>query len=160
MAAWYRTARVGATGGELYDAVMDLIGEESFGVTLNPGHFTGTEEWSNAITAKGSAIPVPDGAFMQVDIIAHGDDPVRTGICEDAVVIAGKELQEELQKAYPEVYERIQKRRKVMQEVLGLTLHEDVLPMSNLNGAYYPFMLNTDLVFTIRDDKTCSCPGR
>ena len=85
---------------------------------------------------------------------------MRTGICEDAVVIAGKELQEELQKAYPEVYERIQKRRKVMQEVLGLTLHEDVLPMSNLNGAYYPFMLNTDLVFTIRDDKTCSCPGR
>lgn len=160
VAAWYRTARVGATGGELYDAVMDLIGEESFGVTLNPGHFTGTEEWSNAITAKGSAIPVPDGAFMQVDIIAHGDDPVRTGICEDAVVIAGKELQEELQKAYPEVYERIQKRRKVMQEVLGLTLHEDVLPMSNLNGAYYPFMLNTDLVFTIRDDKTCSCSGR
>ena len=148
VAAWYETARVGVTGGELYDAVMDLIGGEEFGVTLNPGHFTGTEEWSNAISAKGSEVRVPDGAFMQVDIIAHGEDPVRTGICEDAVVIAGKELRAQLESEYPEVSRRIMERRKVMREVLGIRLHEDVLPMSNLNGAYYPFMLNTDLVFT------------
>lgn len=147
VAAWYEAARVGVTGGELYDAVMNLIGGEEFGVTLNPGHFTGTEEWSNAISAKGSEVRVPDGAFMQVDIIAHGEAPVRTGICEDAVVIAGEELRAQLERDYPEVYRRIMERRKVMREVLGIRLHEDVLPMSNLNGAYYPFMLNTDLVF-------------
>ncbi len=147
VAAWYETARVGVTGGELYDAVMNLIGGEEFGVTLNPGHFTGTEEWSNAISAKGSKVCVPDGAFMQVDIIAHGEDPVRTGICEDAVVIAGEGLRAQLKEEYPEVYRRIMERRKVMKEVLGIWLHEDVLPMSNLNGAYYPFMLNLDFVF-------------
>lgn len=152
VAAWYRTVRVGVTGGELYEAVMSLIGGEEFGVTLNPGHFSGTEEWSNAISAKGSEVPVPDGAFMQVDIIAHGDNPVRTGICEDAVVIAGKDLREQLRKEYPEVYNRIMERRRVMKDVLGIRLHEDVLPMSNLNGAYFPFMLNTDLVFTIKED--------
>ena len=52
-----------------------------------------------------------------------------------------------MKEEYPEVYRRIMERRKVMKEVLGIWLHEDVLPMSNLNGAYYPFMLNLDFVF-------------
>ena len=41
-------------------------------------------------------------------------------------------------------------RRQVMKDVLGINLHEDVLPMSNLNGVYYPFLLNTDVVFANR----------
>ena len=150
VAAWYETAKIGATGGDLHKAVMDLIGGEEFGVTLNAGHCTGTEEWSNAISYEGSTIPLVDGSFMQVDIIASGPGPVHNAICEDAVVIAGTELREQLRQQYPEVYERIQKRRKVMKEVLGIDLHEDVLPMSNLNGAYYPFLLNTDMVFAKR----------
>ncbi len=147
LAAWYEALHVGATGGELHDAVMDIIGGEEFGVTLNAGHNTGTEEWSNAISYKGSRIPVADGAFMQADIIAHGEDPVRTAICEDAVVVAGEELRNALRTEYPETYERIQARKKAMKEVLGIRLHEDVLPMSNLNGAYFPFLLNTGLVY-------------
>lgn len=150
VAAWYETARVGATGGELHRAVMDIIGGKEFGVTLNAGHCTGTEEWSNAITWEGSRIPLADGAFMQADIIAHGENPVRTGICEDAVVIAGMGLRMQLKLQYPETYKRIERRRRVMKEVLGIRLHDDVLPMSNLNGAYYPFLLNRDVVFGIR----------
>lgn len=150
LAAWYEALHVGATGGELHDAVMGLIGGQEFGVTLNVGHNTGTEEWSNAISYKDSKIPVADGAFMQADIIAHGEGPVRTAICEDAVVAAGEKLREELRLEYPETYERIQARRKAMKEELGIRLHEDVLPMSNLNGAYFPFLLNTDMVFSKR----------
>ena len=146
LAAWYETLRVGATGGELHDAVMSLIGGEEYGVTLNVGHNTGTEEWSNAISYKNSEIPVVDGAFMQADIIAHGENPVRTAICEDAVVVAGKDLRRELEAEYPEVYERIRIRRQAMRDVLGIRLHEDVLPMSNLNGAYFPFLLDTGKV--------------
>lgn len=148
--AWYETAKIGATGGDLYKAVMDLIGGEEYGVTLNPGHCTATEEWSNAFSYAGSPIPLVDGSFMQVDIIASSSNPVRTGICEDAVVIAGEGLRAELKAQYPEVYERIQTRRQVMKEVLGINLHEDVLPMSNLNGVYYPFLLNTEVVFANR----------
>lgn len=148
--AWYETAKVGATGGDLHKAVMDLVGGAEYGVTLNAGHCTATEEWSNAISYEDSPIPLVDGAFVQVDIIANGSDPVRCGICEDAVVIAGAELRAALQAQYPEVYGRIQKRRQVMQDVLGINLHEDVLPLSNLNGVYYPFLLNTDVVFAKR----------
>lgn len=148
--AWYETAKIGATGGDLHQAVMELIGGEAFGVTLNAGHCTATEEWSNAISYEGSGIPLVDGSFMQVDIIASGSNPVHTGICEDAVVIAGEGLRAELKEKYPEVYKRIQTRRQIMKEVLGIHLHEDVLPMSNLNGVYYPFLLNTDVVFAKR----------
>jgi len=148
--AWYETIRVGAIGGELYKTVMDLIGAEEYGVTLNPGHFTATEEWSNAISREGCQIPVVDGAFMQVDIIASNPEPMRTAICEDAVVIAGEELRAQLAQQYPQVYDRIQKRRKAMKEVLGIHLHDDVLPMSNLNGVYFPFLLNTEYVFAKR----------
>jgi len=145
--AWYETAKVGATGGQLHKAVMDIIGAQEFGVTLNAGHCTATEEWSNALSFEGSTLPLVDGAFMQVDVIASNDNPVRCAICEDAVVIAGEKLRAELKIEFPEVYERIQKRRKVMIEELGINLHDDVLPMSNLNGAYFPFLLNTDFVF-------------
>ena len=147
VAAWYETAKIGATGGQLHKAVMDLIGGEEFGVTLNAGHCTATEEWPNAISYEGSTIPLVDGSFMQVDIIASGPGPVHNAICEDAVVIAGEGLREELRQQYPETYARIQNRRQVMKDVLGIHLHEDVLPMSNLNGVYYPFLLNTDVVF-------------
>lgn len=147
IAAWYETVKVGATGGELYDAVMSLIGGEEFGVTLNPGHNTGADEWTNSPSYKGSEIPLVSGAFMQVDIIASRKDPVRTAICEDAVVIADPSLRKELEEQFPEVYKRILERQKVIREVLGIVLHDDVLPMSNLNGVYFPFMLNREMVF-------------
>ena len=32
---------------------------------------------------------------------------------------------------------------------LGIDLSEDVLPLSNINAAMFPFMLNTNLVFAL-----------
>lgn len=61
--------------------------------------------------------------------------------------IPGAGLREELRQQYPEVYDTIQNRRQVMRDVLGIHLHEDVLPMSSRSGAYDPFLLNTDVVF-------------
>ena len=152
LAAWYETARVGVTGGELYNAVMSLIGGPEFGVILNPGHHTGCDEWTNSAICAGSAIPLADGAFMQVDMIASASDPVRTAICEDAVVIAGEGLRMELEKEFPETYGRIIRRQEVMRRVLGLQISDDVLPMSNLTGVYFPYMLNPALVFGKREE--------
>lgn len=151
VAAWYETARVGATGGELYQAVMSLIGGPEFGVALNPGHHTGCDEWSNSAIREGSGATLADGAFMQVDIIASGSDPVRTSICEDAVVIAGEALRTELAGEFPEVHERILRRQETMRRVLGLDISSDVLPMNNLTGVYFPYMLNPSLVFGKRE---------
>ncbi len=150
MADWYETAHIGATCGEVYNAVYRNINHEEHGITLNPGHSTGTEEWLNSAFFKGSQHVIQSGEFIQVDIIASGSNPVRTSICEDAVVFADEPLREELKKQYPHVYERIVKRQEAMREVLGIQVSDDLLPMSNLNGVYYPFMLNLDVVFAYR----------
>lgn len=152
MTAWYETLSSGVTGDELYHSVMNVIGAPEFGVTLNPGHFIGTEEWSNAISADGNQDKVPANCMMQADIIASGSNPVRTSICEDGVVVADCDMRDQLRQQYPEVYARMQRRRQVMADCLGIHLHEDVLPLSNLNAVYYPFMLNTGLVFAKVDE--------
>lgn len=147
MAAWYEKAAVGSRCGDLYDAVYREINHEEHGITLNPGHSTGTEEWLNSAFYKGSEHRILDGEFLQVDIIASKSDPVRTSICEDAVVIASAGLRERLSLEYPAVYARVRRRQEAMRRVLGIRISDDLLPMSNLNGVFYPFMLNLDLVF-------------
>lgn len=149
MAAWYEAAGVGARCGEMYRAVYRSISREEHGITLNPGHGTGTEEWLNSAFSAESTHTLLDGEFLQADIIASGSCPVRTSICEDAVVVASRAGREELMRLYPAVWGRISARQRVMREVLNIQISDDVLPMSNLNGVYYPFMLNLDTVFAM-----------
>ena len=77
-----------------------------------------------------------------IDYIRHND--------VDAVVIAGEALRAELAEHYPETLARIQARREAI-AYLGIDLHEDVLPMSNINAAMFPFMLNTGKVFALEE---------
>lgn len=155
VAAWYEAACVGAECREMYHAVYRHINHEEHGITLNPGHTTGTEEWLNSAFYEDSTHCLEDGEFLQVDIIASKTNPVRTSICEDAVVIASDTLRAELAAQYPETYGRICARQKAMRETLGIQLSDDVLPMSNLNGVYYPFMLDLSKVLAISErDRT------
>ncbi len=147
IATWYESLRVGVSSGEVYDNVMGIIGDPSFGVTLNPGHYIGGDEWTNAPFAKGSTIPLSKPAHLQSDIICSSGDPIASGICEDGIVLADAALRDALAKEYPDVWQRIQNRRAAMRDTLGIHLHEDVLPLSNLCGAYFPFMLDTTKVF-------------
>jgi len=137
-------------GHTLHRAVHDIIGAPEYNVNLNVGHFTGMDEWTNALSYEGSKHTMPDGAYMQVDIIASSASPVRSAICEDCVIIAGEKLRKEVEEQYPETWKRIQERREAM-KYLGIDLHEDVLPMSNMNAAMFPFMLNTNLVFALEE---------
>lgn len=150
VAAWYETIHVDVTGGELYKAVTDIIGGEKFGMTLNPGHNIGTDEWSNSPVFKDSDIPVQSGSHMQCDIIASSSDPVMCAICEDTVVIADASMREELREAYPEVYSRIAARQQRMRELLHIDISDDVLPMSNLNAVYFPCMLSLKEMFVLK----------
>lgn len=153
MCAWYGKLRVGATGDELHRAVHDVIGAPEYGVTLNCGHYTGMDEWVNSPTYAGSTHTLPDGAYLQADIIASSPDPVRTAICEDPVIVAGERLRGQLRKEYPEVWARIEERRAAIRGVLGVDLQDDVLPISNLNAAMFPFLLNLKKVFALEDEK-------
>lgn len=152
LGAWYERVQIGVTGDALHHAVHDIIGGPEYNVELNCGHYTGQDEWTNSLSFDGSAYTLPDGAYMQVDVIASNPDPVRTAICEDTAVIAGPELRDALRKEYPETWARIQERRDAMIRHLGIALHDEVLPLSNLNAAMFPFMLNLNRVFALKEE--------
>ena len=68
--SWYEKLRIGATGGELWKAVHDRIGDPFFGVSLNPGHLTSLEEWLSSPLYEGSKERLASGMAVNV-----GRDP-------------------------------------------------------------------------------------
>lgn len=148
---WYGTMRVGVTGGEVYEAVKDVVEEPFFGIALNPGHLLRDEEWINAPFAPGSQAKLQSGTAIQCDIISEAPAPYFGIHTEDGLVLADKMLRNQLKELYPEVWQRIVRRRTVMIEQLGYELHEDVLPLSDLQGFVTPYLLNPNLALCYRD---------
>lgn len=149
VAAWLEAIHVGATGHELYHAAMDIIDAPEFGVSLNPGHYIGMDEWTNSCSADGDTTPILSGVSIQTDIIASSTKDTMVSICEDTVVIADANLRAQIKAEYPEVYARIEKRQEMLRNVLNVQISDDVLPMSALVGVMFPYMLNQKLVYAI-----------
>ncbi len=142
VAEWYEALHVGQTGGTLYDIVHRHIGDPFFGVSLNPGHMIGLDEWVNSPVSPGSKAELRSGTAMQVDIIpGTGTDYFTTNI-EDGIALADASLRESLAAAYPQAWQRIQARRAFMESRLGISLHPDVLPFSNIPAFLPPFLLD------------------
>jgi Xaa-Pro aminopeptidase len=149
IAEWYGALRIGQTGGALHDIVMRHLGDPFFGIFLNPGHLIGLDEWINSPIAAGSTVELRSGMAFQVDVIpATGTDYFTTNI-EDGVALADASLRGALAQAYPDAWSRIQARRRFMADSLGIDLHEDVLPLSNLAAHLPPFLLRPDRAMTL-----------
>ena len=149
IAAWYGALRVGATGGDAYAAAMARLGDPFFGIFLNPGHLIGLDEWIDSPFYAGSMVELRSGMALQCDVIpATGTDYFTTNI-EDGIALADATLRAEFAQAHPGAWARIQARRRFMRESLGLELHEDVLPLSNLAAHLPPFLLRPDLAMTL-----------
>jgi hypothetical protein len=141
VAAWYGALRIGRTGGALYEIVHRHLGDPFFGVTLNPGHQIHLDEWVNSPVRPASPIELRSGMAFQVDIIpATGTEYFTTNI-EDGVALADEALRAAFAGAYPAAWGRIQARREFMTAALGIDLHPDVLPFSNIPGWLAPFLL-------------------
>jgi hypothetical protein len=50
---------------------------------------------------------------------------------------------------FPAAWHRIQARRRFMGEALGIVLHPDVLPLSNIPAVLPPFLLRPDRAMTL-----------
>ena len=149
IAEWYGALRIGQAGGALHDIVMRHVGDPFFGIFLNPGHLIGLDEWINSPIAAGSTVELRSGMAFQVDVIpATGTDYFTTNI-EDGVALADASLREALAASYPDAWARIQARRRFMAESLGIELHADVLPLSNLAAHLPPFLLRPDRAMTL-----------
>ena len=138
---WYRALRIGVTGDVLYDIVERRLGDPFFGIFLNPGHQLHLDEWVNSPIGPGSRVELRSGMALQVDIIpATGTDHFTTNI-EDGVALADESLRRGFASKYPAAWQRIEKRRRFMTDVLGIELHPDVLPFSNIPAWLPPFLL-------------------
>jgi len=149
VAEWYAALHIGQTGGVLQEIVDRRLGDPFFGIFLNPGHQLHLDEWVNSPVSPGSTTELRSGMALQVDIIpATGTDYFTTNI-EDGIALADSALRSELAAAYPGAWARIEARRHFMRNSLGIDLHPDVLPFSNIPAYLPPFLLRPDHVMTM-----------
>jgi Xaa-Pro aminopeptidase len=149
VAEWYGAMRIGQRAGVLHEIVARRLGDPFFGIFLNPGHQIHLDEWVNSPFSPGSETELRSGMAFQVDIIpATGTDYFTTNI-EDGIALADESLRAAFAAAYPEAWARIGARRRFMAEALGIELHPDVLPFSNLPAYLPPFVLRADRVMTL-----------
>ena len=149
IAEWYQALHVGQSGGTLHEIIDRHLGDPFFGIFLNPGHQIHLDEWVNSPIAPGSEIELRSGMAFQVDVIpATGTEYFTTNI-EDGIALADDSLRSVLAADYPDMWGRIQARRDFMAESLGIDLHPDVLPFSNIPAFLPPFLLRPDRVMAM-----------
>jgi Xaa-Pro aminopeptidase len=139
--AWLENMRVGVKGHEVYDLIERVLPKAEYHWHLNPGHLVADEEWLCSPVYPASDIALSSGMLLQIDII-----PSRKGYAgasiEDTIALADEPLRQQLATLYPALWQRISARRKYLDEVLNIQLHEDVLPLSNTVGYLRPYLLN------------------
>ncbi|MDG1709452.1 MAG: M24 family metallopeptidase [Emcibacteraceae bacterium] len=148
MADWFSKMKIGTKGSVLHDAIYERLPFEKFGIFLNAGHLIHLDEWLSSPIYKDSDISIKSGMMFQVDVIPSSKIYGSTRM-EDGIVIADECLRNALNEKYPECYERCQKRRSFMIDVLGIDLPEEILPLSNAPAIVTPWFLNPKQVITL-----------
>jgi Xaa-Pro aminopeptidase len=140
MSDWCGMMRPGVPGGAVWAMIHDRL-PASFGITLNPGHLIGLDEWMSSPIELGSDIPLASGMAMQMDVIpAHpGWGSTRM---EDGYVIADMALREALARRHPNVARRIAARADFMARVIGMEVPESLLPLADTCGIIAPWLLD------------------
>jgi hypothetical protein len=86
---------------------------------------------------------------LQVDIIPATGTPYFTTNIEDGIALADETLRADIARGFPEMWQRIEERRRFMRDHLGIDLHPDVLPFSNIPAYLPPFLLSPDRVMSM-----------
>lgn len=138
---WLTHIRPGMLGSEMYALIEQVLPKAEYHWHLNPGHLVADEEWLCSPIGPDSSAPLRIGMLLQIDII-----PSRAGYAgasiEDTVALADKALRDELAQAYPELWNRVLMRRHYIKEHLGISLPDEVLPLSNTVGYLRPWLLD------------------
>ncbi len=153
VAAWIESIRIGACAGEIFADIRARLAKAGIASALNPGHSIAEDEWTNSVFFENSPLRLVSGMYIQSDIIGSRQEGAPlTGIFEDGYVLADEALRADLAEGYPETWERIERRRRFMSEVVGMKLSPDVLPMSNTCGVYHPFMMDGNRIFAFSEE--------
>ena len=144
---WLENIRIGMKGGEMYSLMESILPKEKYGWHLNPGHLSADEEWMSSPIYKHSTQTLKSGMILQIDIIPSV--PGYTGTsAEESVALADVALQDEIKRAYPELWARIETRKRYLKDVLKIELSADVIPLASAVAYLRPFFLAKDKAFT------------
>ncbi len=148
VAEWLEALQVGLPGGVLHAIIEKHLADPFFGIFLTPGHLIGLEEWVHSPIGPGSTVQLRSGMVLESDVIpATGTEYFTTNV-ESPFALADQALRSQLAEGYPEMWARILARRSFMRDRLGIELHPDVLPFSNLPAYLPPFLLRPDRAMT------------
>lgn len=138
---WLETLEIGLSGQAMYTAIEAVLPRADYGWTLNPGHYTADEEWLASPFFPGSTAVVQSGQLFQIDIIPSVKGYAGAS-CEEPVAIADETLRLQISSLYPDLWQRIQRRRAWLKELINVDLREDVLPLSDTVAFLTPFLLS------------------
>ena len=141
MSDWCGMMRPGVSGGYVWAHMMAELPTETFGVTLNPGHLIGLEEWLSSPIREGSTDPLASGMAMQMDVIPSHPVYGSTRM-EDGYVIADATLRKTLAHDFPNVARRCAARARFMREVIGMEVPDCLLPLADTCGIVAPFLFD------------------
>lgn len=96
-----------------------------------------------------SAETLKSGMIVQIDIIPSVAGYSGTS-CEECIALADGALQAQIQRDYPELWQRISTRRHYIINTLGIDLSDEVIPLSNTVACLRPFLLNKQLALVCR----------
>lgn len=149
IATWWQTLRIGVSGGAVQAAIDGALAGAAFAPALNPGHLIAGDEWTHSPIRPGSEEQIASGMVLQCDIIPT---PLPDGTalnCEDTVAVADEQLRAELAAGHPALWARIVARRAWMREALGITLADELLPLSAAPAYLPPFWMASELVCSL-----------
>ena len=148
MSRWCGLMRPGVSGGAVWAEMQAALPFDLFGVTLNPGHLIGLEEWMSSPIYEGSAEALASGMALQMDVIP-GHPVYGSTRMEDGYVIADDDLQAALGRDFPEVLARCQARAAFMREVIGMAVPGCLLPLADTCGIIAPWLLDPAQVLAL-----------
>ncbi len=148
IAFWLENIHPGITGGQFYEIIDSVFPKEKYHWHLNPGHLVADEEWMSSPIYPHSQETLKSGMLLQTDII-----PAVAGYsgasAEECIALADENLRNSIKADYPQLWQRIEARRKFITENIGIKLPDCVLPLSNLVGYVRPYLLNKSAALTI-----------
>ena len=145
---WFALMRPGVLGGAVWDQVQADLPFDRYGITLNPGHLIGADEWLSSPIYQGSDLPLRSGMAMQCDIIPGHPDWGSTRM-EDGYVIADTALQADLAAGFPALMGRVRMRQQFMRDTLGQDVPECLLPLADTCGIVAPYLLDPGMVIVL-----------
>ncbi len=148
MSDWCALMRPGVAGHVVWDAMHKALPFATYGMTLNPGHLIGLDEWMSSPIYAGSDIPLASGMAMQMDVIP-GHPTWGSTRMEDGYVLADADLRAELAARFPDVAARCASRTAFMRDVIGMAVPDTLLPLADTCGIIAPYLFAPQVVVAL-----------